>query len=440
MNDTEKKAAPVSVTEAVSMVLSRNKGSNIIADNQENTEENCAEKIPLHKDYSLPIWGLPRYAQDIINDVSEVRQCPRDFATIAVMAAASAAVGKRIQVTDKYDNSLMIWAVIIAPSGSAKSQPLNDIFAPLEAIDARNYRDYRTKLKAWKDAGSDGDKPTYKQLLISDTTPEARNKVLADNSNGVTLYRDEIAGMIEDVGRYNHSGEVAQMLSIFDAKNIVINRKGDEPQLIEKPFLNVIGTIQPDILATTFGRPQLVNNGFVQRFLFVFPDNVEFASYADNKLNDTLHELWSNVILQLNELPSGAMTISKEAKEVYIEFFDKIQAQIAAAENGYQQAALAKLQIQVIRWAGITQLFHVPLDGTLEITPDAMRYAVECMRYFEHTAEKVGELIAGGQPAHKATKGEIVRGLLDYYPATNKAQFAQAIGVSRQAINEFLKK
>ena len=59
---------------------------------------------------------------------------------------------------------------------------------------------------------------------LSDSTPEARNQVLSVNPNGILLYRDELKGMIDDFCRYAKSGELSQMLSMFDSDTIVVNR------------------------------------------------------------------------------------------------------------------------------------------------------------------------------------------------------------------------
>jgi len=80
-------------------------------------------------------------------------------------------------------------------------------------------------LRAYRQAGDDkGDKPVFKQYVISDSTPEARNQVLSVNPNGILLYRDELKGMIDDFCRYAKSGELSQMLSMFDSDTIVVNR------------------------------------------------------------------------------------------------------------------------------------------------------------------------------------------------------------------------
>ena len=65
-------------------------------------------KSRLHEEVELPIDGLPRNAQDYINEVARVYQCPREFVTVAVFCAFATTIGKRVKVSDgKYTNPLM---------------------------------------------------------------------------------------------------------------------------------------------------------------------------------------------------------------------------------------------------------------------------------------------------------------------------------------------
>ena len=73
------------------------------------------------------------------------------------------------------------------------------------------------------------------------------------------IYRDEIKGMIDDFDRYNRSGIISNMLSIWDSTSFCIDRKTEDPVFIREPFLDILGGIQPGLLKSTFGNPQLID-------------------------------------------------------------------------------------------------------------------------------------------------------------------------------------
>jgi hypothetical protein len=396
-----------------------------------------------HEVHALTVEGLPGWAQDVVKEVADVRQCPLEFAWSAFFTAIATAIGDRIHVKGKYDNPLMIWVANVAPSGSNKSQPVKDIFAPIEKADAENYRHYREQVKAWKSVENNTEeKPTLKQMLFSDTTPEARNIILMCNPNGTTLSRDEIGGFIDDFGRYNKSGEVSQMLSIFDGTQIRVNRKTDEPLLIEHPYMNIIGSVQPSILATTFGRPQLLYNGFTPRFLFCYPDVDSYPEYSERELDAEIMGTWEDKVTNLINygLNCHNMPISNAAEKVYRNYYNSLQKEKVKADD-YQRAVMSKLQIYAIRVAGLVQVVKY-IDSNIydtTITADTMEYAVKCMRYFRYTADKVHKDCTSSQTAHVATNGELLRMVAERYGIKSEVSLADALGISHQAVNKILK-
>jgi hypothetical protein len=452
---TEKKDG---ATDSTTTPNEQNKDSDF-HDDIKGFNNNYNTKISLHPKLELPIWGLPRFIQDFIEDVTMVRQAPRDFAVAGIFAAISAIIGNKVSIRGKFNNPLMIWIVNVAPSGCGKSQPIKDILQPLFIEDRKLFIEYIKKKNDWKEQGDESKpKPILKQLFINDSTPEARNEVLFKNIGGITLCRDEIAGAIDDIGRYNKSGEVAQMISIYDGTEYRINRKTDEPSYIEKPFMSLIGGIQPDILQDTFGRKVLLKNGFVPRFLFCFPDNVDYPKYNDNRLNERIFEMWNNSILELmdkfraKEIENNEdfdntkepyqtynISLSGEAEKEYQLYYNYLQDKKREATNSYIESIYSKLQIQVIRIAGITQMANYIQDREMSITAKSMDYAIECAGYFEQTAQKVYECISLGEAVRQLTKGEVIRQLFALYPGAVKAKVADGLGIAKQTINEFLK-
>lgn len=397
----------------------------------------------------LPIDGLSANAQEIIREVSEVYHCSRDIVLAAMFSAVGVAVGKKIRISDsKYFNYPCLWACAVAPSGSNKSTPVRFILQPLKDRDANEYKAYREELKVFKDSKDEHkERPIFRQLLLSDSTPEARNQVLSTSHNGILLYRDEIKGFLDDIGRYNKSGEVSQLLSVFDSDNIVINRKSDDTLLVEEPFMGVLGTIQPDVLADTFGNNLLMNNGFNQRWLFVYPDENPSAMYSEKSISKEVREAWSsyiNALLDADFKAGGCDTvyIIDEAKRLYIEYYNELQVKKQSTDDSYMCAVYSKLQIIVERWALITHLLG-DNTGMSRILPKEMEYSIRCMGYFERCAEKVYMKLTENrkQPEAKTMgKEEMIANVYHLTNPVSQSAVADAIGVSKQYISKCLKK
>lgn len=396
----------------------------------------------------LPVDGLSPNVCDILIKVASSLQCSPDIALSAMFATVGVAMGKRVFIDDgKYKNYPCLWICVVATSGSNKSTPIKFFLQPLKDRDTYNYGVYREELRAYKQAGDDkGDKPVFKQYVISDSTPEARNQVLSVNPNGILLYRDELKGMIDDFGRYAKSGELSQMLSIFDSDTIVVNRKSDEPLLIKDPFMGVIGSIQPSVLVDTFGNDNMMNNGFNQRWLFCYLECLVPEMYNDVSIPQSVINEWKdfiyNLIMYDFSVTGGKINLRGEAKRVYIDYYDKLQIKKANSDD-YLSSVYSKLQINVIRWAGIAHILGSD-PTSIDITPEEMEYSVRCMDYFEWCALRVYKTLLEGRGNRHEDKAmgkeEMIANVYHCTNPVSQRAVADALGISQPFISKCLKK
>ena len=396
----------------------------------------------------LPVDGLSPNATEMLRKVASSLQCPVDIALSAMFATVGVAMGKRVIIDDgKYRNYPCLWVCVVAPSGSNKSTPIRFFLQPLKDRDSYNYGDYREELRAYRQAGDDkGDKPVFKQYVISDSTPEARNQVLSVNPNGILLYRDELKGMIDDFCRYAKSGELSQMLSMFDSDTIVVNRKSDEPLLIKDPFMSIIGSIQPSVLVDTFGNDNMMNNGFNQRWLFCYPESGMPEMYNDVSIPQSVISDWKdfiyNLIMYDFSVMGGKIYIRGEAKRVYIDYYNSLQIKKAGADD-YLSSVYSKLQIHVIRWAGVAHILGNS-PTSIDITPEEMEYSVRCMDYFERCALKVYRMLLEGRGNRHEVKSmgkeEMIANVYHCTSPVSQRAVADALGITKQYVSKCLKK
>ena len=396
----------------------------------------------------LPVDGLSPNATEMLRKVASSLQCPVDIALSAMFATVGVAMGKRVIIDDgKYRNYPCLWVCVVAPSGSNKSTPIRFFLQPLKDRDSYNYGVYREELRAYRQAGDDkGDKPVFKQYVISDSTPEARNQVLSVNPNGILLYRDELKGMIDDFCQYAKSGELSQMLSMFDSDTIVVNRKSDEPLLIKDPFMSIIGSIQPSVLVDTFGNDNMMNNGFNQRWLFCYPESGMPEMYNDVSIPQSVISDWKdfiyNLIMYDFSVMGGKIYIRGEAKRVYIDYYNSLQIKKASADD-YLSSVYSKLQIHVIRWAGVAHILGNS-PTSIDITPEEMEYSVRCMDYFERCALKVYRMLLEGRGNRHEVKSmgkeEMIANVYHCTSPVSQRAVADALGITKQYVSKCLKK
>lgn len=106
-----------------------------------------SRRTSLSEKPELSIDGLPASVCEYIETVCDIYHCPREFVTTAVLATAATAVGKKIKVNEgKYMNSLVLWFVSVARSGSNKSYPMKLVTEPLRKIDGELYASYKKSM------------------------------------------------------------------------------------------------------------------------------------------------------------------------------------------------------------------------------------------------------------------------------------------------------
>lgn len=237
--------------------------------------------IDLTKEYdspvkyeSFPIEIFPPLYQSLIHKTKDALNFPEDFTAFAILWLWGAIMGRRfvVEVKPGYRTYPVLWFALIGDPGTVKSHPINFIKQVLDEINSANYLQYKQDLKDWKAIENNRDpKPQWKKYLISDFTIESLENIINANPNGVGLYSDELANWIDNSNKYSagQSNTLSKWLSLYDSGIVMIDRKTQEPSLIERACVPIIGTSQPGTIINYF--KTMSGNGFFDRFLFAFP-------------------------------------------------------------------------------------------------------------------------------------------------------------------------
>jgi hypothetical protein len=227
---------------------------------------------------------------------------------------------------------------------------------------------------------------------------------------GIGVVHDELKGWIANFNRYNPGNEEQFWLSAFSRQPIKVTRKTTGTKLVKKPFLNVIGSIQPSVLKEiSKGR---ILNGFFDRILFVYPENIKKKPISDTEVSiETMEQLGaildSFLNLHYDQENPFVLTISDEAMKVF-KGYNTFNSDQINKECEEVAGIKSKMEIYTIRFALLLELlFWVCGESSKkEITEKSMKGALILSAYFEKEAIKISELVHDLDPISELPKNK----------------------------------
>jgi hypothetical protein len=132
--------------------------------------------------------------------------------SIAYICAASGAAPKDARFTPYQDGDWTVppifWVMMIAESAQRKTAIVKNAFSELKRIHGIRWSEYNQELAQWnalaeKEKREKGKPIEPHSFIVSDFTVEKLQQILAANSRGTMLLKDEIAAIF-DFGRYAH--------------------------------------------------------------------------------------------------------------------------------------------------------------------------------------------------------------------------------------------
>lgn len=235
---------------------------------------------------------LPPAVENALETAAEAFNVPIAVPSVTFLAVIGASIGMTRGLVVKpgwtaYPN--LFWA-LVAKSGMGKSPCSNAILKPIHDREHAAYLTYKdgveaheSDLKAWQSASakarrSHADIPpkplmlVWEQIYVEDSTTQVVGQIIADNPKGVLWYRDELSGLLADLGRYDNksadAGDKARLLSAYDCGPWKVSRSTKEGLHIPHACVSIFGTVQPGLLPNLFKQRDAIS-GFLPRFLFI---------------------------------------------------------------------------------------------------------------------------------------------------------------------------
>jgi hypothetical protein len=380
----------------------------------------------------FPVDTLPEPLSSLVAEAAAAIGCDEAYLGLPVLTVAGAAIGttRRLELKSGYAAPPILWTVIVGESGTAKTPALSAVLDPVREHEARLREEHRLDLDdhelavetyekaraAWRSSrASDVDpprrpaEPAGRRALVVDSTVEALAVVMADNSRGLLLARDELAGWLGAFDRYagkaGGGSDEAFYLSAYNGiRHDVDRRTGDRRTIhVRQAALAITGGIQPAVLRRALGAERR-ESGLLARLLLAAPPprpqkwtEAEISIFTRQAYADLLARLYA---LQPDLDAEGReaarlLRLSPEAKKAWIEFHD-LHADELAELAGDLAAAWSKLRDTAARIALIvheTKLAAGQKADEYEVDADSMRRAIRLVGWLKHETLRVYRIL-----------------------------------------------
>jgi len=432
---------------------------------ERNNSINEEEKNIVYRN-PFPVEVFPNAIQEIISATNESLNFPIDFIGSSILCAASISIGNtyRGEIKSGWEEPTVLYLALVGQPGTNKSHPVSFALKPIDQWDNQSFIKYRKEKMNYDTISSLSKKereeqgiyelpkvPKLKQILVADFTQEALAEVHKINLRGIGVYADELASWFKNFNRYNKGSEEQFWLSAWSGKPLKVNRKTSEPINISLPYISVIGTIQPGVLNQM--ADNRIENGFIDRILFVVPDDLKKEYWSDAELNPEINEKWQSIIIKLLNLPIShnntnsfqprVLRFTSDARQLIFEWQRELTDESNKSGNEILRGINAKIEMYAIRLSLILQLLRYACDDAKNeaIEIEAVQGAIKLAKYFKKSATKVHSIVSSTSPLDKLPTGNqaIYEALPEIFTTSEGVKIAESMEMSERTFKRFLK-
>lgn len=410
------------------------------------TEIKWDTPIPFEKPTlpTFPVDALPKIIKDYVVALAETTQTPVDMAATASLAIMSLCMQGRYRIDGKADwnEPVNLYTLIIAEPSERKSAIISFMTRPVNEyeLNYNNTNEGRFEASRMRKSALESKKKTIetqyakgkasetdlteiaekvanfkeekpKKLYVDDITTEKLTSILSDSGGKTAIISTE--GGIFDVlaGMYNKSVNIDVFLKGYSGDTIRVDRIGRPSELIQKPALTILLSVQPSVLSQLISNSTFEGKGLTTRFLYALPESLigkrkfhtspippEVSRLYDMKIKDVLNE-------EENLIDNQIVRLSSEASSLFEAFHDENEK--IMGENTEIKTWRGKLVGNVLRISAILARFNKDqFNPFFDITPplvvskEDMANAISIGRYYiEHA--KASYSLMGIDPINK---------------------------------------
>ncbi len=407
----------------------------------------------------FPLGALPMKIQRIVREANDCYGYPVDYLAGAMLVTVGLGNTHFARLKGKWDESAILFMALVGRPGACKSHPLNFAIRPFTELDGAATRAYikaceeyerQRELPMKERSEPHPVAPVCKRFLISDATPEAMLLIHSQNLRGICMWNDELAGWFKNFNRYNKGSDEEYWLKLFNANPSFSDRKGVKNSVyISRPFISVVGTIQNGIL-NELAQGSRSSNGFIDRLLFVMPNNQDKQPWSDKEPTFDIEAAWADIIGRLVAMPyetdddgnifAGILPFTPEAKSRLYEWQRQNTEECNREESDALKGVYNKFDFHAIRFCLILQMARWACgeaDRT-EIDLLSVENAISLVDYFKATARKVHAIIS--EMSLTEQQRAIIAALPDCFTTEEGIAVAKENGMPGRTFQDFLKR
>ena len=459
-----------SLSEATKEIYKNGFGSRVVI--KENEPE---EKIILKKDdLVFPLEIYPKSVQNYIIECQETLDSSIDYMGCSLLWLISLSIGNSMAVEVKrgWIENGVVWVAIVGKAGIGKTPSISNIIFPLEKINNKEisnyikeyekYEYYNSLSKKEQEEFPEVQKPIKCQFMANDITVEALVDLHQQSDNAVGVFKDELAGWFKDMNKYKQGSDLEFWLSTWSGKAVNLNRLTRAGSFVAKPFIPVLGGIQPSIF-NSFYTEENKDNGFIDRMLLSYPE-LQVEKYNEREMNYETIQWYSDTIVAFferiktslvkrkddNKIDPVVLKFTNEAKKEWVRIYNDITIiQNDDSENEYMKSMLPKQKSYIPRFALLIHVFNAIGETNYniqEISKDSILKAEKLSKYFIAMAKKIkidSVEVQEIKQILKDQKGKTTKEKFEQlYSANknlNKKEVSEQLGVSLQMIYKYIK-
>ncbi len=244
-----------------------------------------------------PEWGA------WLERAAEGKGAPVDYVAGALVAVAGSLIGNArwARPYGDWKEPPIFWVMLVGNPSARKSPALDAVRAPLQTLadrlqseaepahkrwlEAKEQADVH--LMAWREkakqaakkgnalpsrppAADAGEEPHMPKLEVNDATVEGLTKILARQARGTLVVRDELAGWLGGMNRYNTGNSDRPFwIEAFGGRRYAVDRVSKDRLVVHRLTVSLVGAIQPEPLTSLLLKPD--DDGLVARFCPFWP-------------------------------------------------------------------------------------------------------------------------------------------------------------------------
>lgn len=347
----------------------------------------------------FPLDVFPEAIQELIHEAKKTVGFDKDYFSAGILSLCATATGNgTILHNGSYPSKPILWISIIGFKGDGKSHPLKFAKKPIKEKDDQTYMEYKNLIQEFEEIEhNNGKKPKYAKFILENFTPEKLAEALQFNEKGILIFGDELMRWINSFDQFKKGGDQQMYLELFNGYELTVDRVTKEPIRVEETNVNVLGGMQPEKIKRFAGNDRC-EDGFLDRFLFVFPEKFEPNKFTGEDIREECEENYKRIIQNLLESPKQTIKASTSDIEIYKQWqHRKVEEHF---NDNVERGIQAKMETYVWRLALVIEMMEQAVTGNFQPTlaNESLKKAIRLVEYFRFNALKVHDKIMSKNP------------------------------------------